>query len=215
MKESSRNLLTSHRLYHSEVRKNAMSTDERLLHKMEPFPDDSYYDVLPAKPGVDFYKWFVDSRASFDNMSINIPKTYFHSAGSYILSTNEQGSIILEECSNIKAFSVDIFQNKLKNSRHLPKPPIIQSESEREEKMSSYEKDIPIVILKSNNPQNRCKYSTQLLDFLSFKEKLSTMNLTDNYLLQEFIYPSGKHAAFIRYIYYSNSSSPLRVCNVM
>ena len=178
---------------------------------MEPFPDDSYYDVLPARPGIDFFKWFVDSKASYEDILIHIPKTYFHAAGSYILSTTQQGSIILEECSNIKAYSTDINQNKQKNSRHLPKPPMILSDYEREEKMSAYEKEIPIVVYKSQNPQNKCKNSSQLFDFLSLKDRISTLNINDNCLLQEFIYPSGKHVTSIRYIYYSNSTSPLRV----
>ena len=211
MKIKSRNAHINPRVYCTCTDKIAMSTDQRLLKKIQPFPDDSYYDALPAKPGIDFYKWFVDSKASFEDISIHIPKTYFHHAGTYIISTNTQGSIILEECSNIKAYSTDITQNKQKNTRHLPKPPLILTEYEREEKMSAYEKEIPIAVYKSYNPQNRAKYASQLFDFLSFKDRIPTLNVNESSVLQEFIYPSGNHATSIRYIYYSNSTMPLRV----
>ena len=208
---STRNLPLNTNFFSSKSKKSIMTNDEKLIQKMEPFPCSSYYDVLPAKPGIDFYKWFVDTDTRYNDMQINIPRTYFRSQYPYIMYTNEQGSISVEDCSSIKLFSTEVVQNKKRNSKHIVIPKFMVGDPNIEEKMVTFEKEIPIALMKINSGEHCCKYQTQIMDYASFNEKINGISIGDGMVIQEFIYPPGDYANLIRYIYYSNSAIPLKV----
>ena len=151
--------------------------------------DHKYFDYLPLKPGIDFFRKLATTHYDIEKLKINLPDTLCYFNNIYTLLYSEKGFLKKTTDVDKKSFYYSIIES----GKYLPG-------------QTDYAKALKFAcLLKTDTFNPKLGMNSDILNFKVLKDK-TFFGFDPNSILQKYVEPHLKKVILYRLVYYTSQS---------